>query len=52
MGWIVANQKGQSLMEYALILFLAAISAIAGLSTFGGELIDLYNRIMSSLPWG
>jgi Flp pilus assembly pilin Flp len=51
MVWIVANKEGQSLVEYALILFLVAISVVVGLSFLGVGLNDLYTRIMSTFPW-
>jgi Flp pilus assembly pilin Flp len=47
---MVRARKGQSLVEYALILFLVALAAVAGLGLFGAELMKLYNFIVSRLP--
>jgi len=47
---MVRDQEGQSLVEYALILFLIALGAVAGLGGFGNALLRLYNSIVSLLP--
>jgi Flp pilus assembly pilin Flp len=42
-------EDGQSLVEYALILFLMAMAIFAALSQFGVSLLDYFNRIVDAL---
>ena len=42
-------KKGQSLVEYALILALVAIMVIAALSTLGGKATNAMYRVANSL---
>jgi|MudIll2142460700_1097286.scaffolds.fasta_scaffold202424_2 pilus assembly protein Flp/PilA len=44
-------EEGQGLTEYALILVLVALIAMAGLTLLGGELRDLFQRIADALPF-
>jgi Flp pilus assembly pilin Flp len=47
---MVRARDGQSLVEYALILFLVALGAVAGLTAFGTELVKIYNSILLMFP--
>ena len=47
---MIRAREGQSLLEYALILFLVALAAVGGLGLFGAELLKLYNFIVARLP--
>ncbi len=42
---IKSAQKGQGLVEYALILVLVAIVVIAGLTLLGGNINSFYSAI-------
>jgi Flp pilus assembly pilin Flp len=44
-------EDGQGLVEYALIIFLVALAAVAGLTAFGFSLAGYYDRILASLPF-
>ena len=46
-----SEDGGQTLTEYALLLFLIAIAAVVGVAVFGVGLHDLWNRIISQLPF-
>ncbi len=39
------EEKGQSLVEYALIILLVALVVIGALTTFGGSVLNLYQAI-------
>ena len=43
------SKKGQTLVEYGLILALVAIVVIAVLSTLGGNLKNVFGKVASSL---
>jgi pilus assembly protein Flp/PilA len=43
------KEKGQGLVEYALILVLIAIAVIAVLTLLGGQVGAVFNKITSSL---
>jgi len=43
------QDKGQSLAEYALILALIAVFAIAALTLLGGQVANILNQIATSL---
>ncbi|RSL30834.1 Flp family type IVb pilin [Salibacterium salarium] len=45
----VANEKGQSLSEYGLIIALVAIAVIGTLSTLGGSLDGIFDQIVQKL---
>jgi pilus assembly protein Flp/PilA len=45
----LARQRGQGLVEYALILVLVAIVVIGVLSTMGGRIQAAFQDIVSSL---
>ena len=42
--------EGQGLVEYALILALVAVVAIAALYTLGTKVQGVFNKINNSLP--
>ena len=48
MFWL-RNQKGQSLAEYALILALIAVVAIAALTLLGGNISGILQQIAGQL---
>ena len=43
------DEKGQGLVEYALILVLIAIVVIAVLTTLGGKTCNVFNTIGSAI---
>ncbi len=45
----IRNEKGQGMAEYALILVLVSIAAIAALTALGGSITDVFNRIVATL---
>ena len=49
--WIaMRSQKGQSLVEYALILALVAIVVITALTTLGGHVTNSMSGVSAKLP--
>ncbi len=46
---VVAEERGQGLAEYALILALIAIVAIVALIFLGGQISDILNKVGDSL---
>lgn len=44
-----ANQSGQGLVEYTLILVFIALVLIAALTFFGGEIGNVYSNIVSNI---
>ena len=44
-----AKEKGQGLVEYALILVLIAIVVIVALTALGGQVEDVFSDIVSGL---
>jgi len=49
---LVSNDKGQGLVEYALILVLIAVVVIAALSTLGTKTNSVFNSVNSSITSG
>ena len=45
-----SQEKGQSLVEYAIILFLVAVIVVAVLRLLGPNLGNTYSAINSSVP--
>ena len=43
------KEKGASLVEYALLVALIAVVAIAGVSAIGGSVSSQFSRIQSSI---
>ena len=46
------NQKGQGLTEYALIIALVAIVAVAALTLLGGQISGIFGEINTDLGGG
>ena len=42
------KEKGQSLVEYALLIILIALVVIVGLRLFGETLIGMYEKVVNS----
>ncbi|WP_322797711.1 Flp family type IVb pilin [Thermoflexus sp.] len=47
--WLWLREKGQSLVEYALILVLIAVVVIAILTILGTQVSQVFSRISSTL---
>ena len=45
-----SQQKGQGLVEYALIIGLVAIVVVGALALFGPEVGVLYSRVVDCVP--
>ncbi len=45
-----STEKGQGLVEYAIIIMMIAIAVIVGLTLFGEELLIMYERISNNIP--
>jgi pilus assembly protein Flp/PilA len=43
--------EGQGLVEYALVLFLVAIVALAVLALLGPQIGNVYSRIQNQMPF-
>jgi Flp pilus assembly pilin Flp len=48
-GEVARTRAGQSLVEYALVIILVAIAAMAAIAAMGGQLQTVFNRISASL---
>jgi pilus assembly protein Flp/PilA len=48
-AWLWLREKGQGLVEYALILVLIAIVVIAILALLGNQVSGVFSRITSAL---
>lgn len=44
------SHKGQSVIEFALLLVFVAIVLLLGLTAFGVSIADSYNAIINSFP--
>jgi len=42
----IVDEKAQTLVEYALILLLIAVAVVGAVTIFGGEVNDLYQRVV------
>ena len=47
---LVNEESGQGLVEYALILVLVSVVAIASISSLGHNLFGSYNHSIGQLP--
>jgi len=45
------TERGQGMVEYALIILLIAIAVIAALTIFGTQLSTTYNNIANNPVW-
>ena len=50
MNWIANEEEGQGMVEYALILALVAIAAIAILPSLGNKVKSVFSQVDASLP--
>ena len=50
MNWIANEEEGQGMVEYALILALVAIAAIAILPSLGTKVKSVFSQVDASLP--
>ncbi|MBO5495553.1 MAG: Flp family type IVb pilin [Eubacterium sp.] len=46
----IYNENGQSMVEYALIIGLIAIVAVAALAIIGPRIADIFNESSNALP--
>lgn len=46
---LLQSEEGQTLAEYALILFLVALAVLIVLGLLGGQIADIFNQIISAL---
>jgi pilus assembly protein Flp/PilA len=44
------REKGQGLLEYALILVLVAIVVVIALTVFGESISELFSEVNSTIP--
>ena len=49
MNWLANEESGQGMVEYALILALIAIAAIAVLGNIGGAIKDKFTEVSDTL---
>ena len=49
MNWIANEEEGQGMVEYALILALIAIAAIAVLPGIGGKIKGIFEDVSGAL---
>jgi len=49
---VLRNEKGQGLTEYALIIALVAIVAVAALTLLGGQIDTIFGNITNELGGG
>ena len=50
--WVALTARrhsGQGLVEYALILVLIAIVAVVIMTTVGGQIVNVFNRVSNQL---
>lgn len=48
---LMTNEEGQTMVEYALILVLISIAAIAVLTLFGPQIQNIFNEILTALTF-
>jgi Flp pilus assembly pilin Flp len=46
---LFVSEEGQTLTEYALILFLVVIAVVAVLGLLGGQILAVFNQIIAAL---
>jgi len=44
------QQRGQTLVEYAMVILLVAIASVAVLGTFSGSINAFYSSVTAMLP--
>lgn len=50
LGKIIRNERGQTLVEYGLVLILIAVVVIAAVTVVGQRLDDKYSTVATSIP--
>jgi len=50
LGKIIRNERGQTLVEYGLLLILIAVVVIAAVTVVGQRLDDKYSTVSTSIP--
>jgi pilus assembly protein Flp/PilA len=45
----VRDEEGQAMVEYGLILSLVSIAAILALTSIGGDLVEVFGKVSTSL---
>ena len=48
-NWPVRREEGQTLVEYALVLFLIAVVVVVAIATVGGQAKRLFANVASSI---
>ena len=48
-NWLMEEESGQGMVEYALIIVLVAVVAVATLTTLGGDISGIFGNISNSL---
>ena len=46
----IKNEDGQGMVEYALILTLVALAAVAGVTLLGNSTNELFKKAITSIP--
>jgi Flp pilus assembly pilin Flp len=49
--WLRADD-GQDLAEYAILVGLIALVVVGAVTLFGGQLVAMYDSVVSTLPFG
>lgn len=47
--WLQELSEGQSMVEYAIVIALIAIAALAAIQALGGGIAQLFQRILTSI---
>jgi pilus assembly protein Flp/PilA len=47
--WLLRDQRGQGMVEYALILVLVAVVVIVALTTLGNQIKGVFNHLANAL---
>jgi Flp pilus assembly pilin Flp len=47
---LLNEERGQTLVEYGLVILLVAIAAIATLGAFSGSINAFYNTVTAAIP--
>jgi pilus assembly protein Flp/PilA len=48
---LLINEKGQGLLEYALLIMLIAIVVVGIVAATGGAIGNMYSSIMNQVPF-
>jgi pilus assembly protein Flp/PilA len=49
-NWLAEQEEGQDLVEYALLIGLVSIAAIAILTTLGPKIAEQFSSVQDALP--